>query len=82
MVRVELPPLRRRSKDIPLLIEEFIARFNRLQGRTVPGISPEALSLLMAHDWPGNIRELENVIERAFILCGTVRSTSSTCPVR
>jgi transcriptional regulator with PAS, ATPase and Fis domain len=47
-----------------------VARFNRLQGRNVPGISPEALSLIMAHGWPGNIRELENVIERAFILCG------------
>ncbi len=70
VVRIELPPLRRRKEDIPLLIEEFVARFNRLQGRAVPGISPEALSLLMAHDWPGNIRELENVIERAFILCG------------
>lgn len=70
VVRVELPPLRRRKEDLPLLAEEFIARFNRLQRKAVPGITPEALSLLMAHDWPGNIRELENVIERAFILCG------------
>jgi len=69
VVRVELPPLRRRKEDIPLLAEQFIARFNRLQQRAVRGIAPEALSLLMAHDWPGNIRELENAIERSFILC-------------
>jgi PAS domain S-box-containing protein len=70
VVRVELPPLRRRKEDIPLLVEQFIARFNRLQQKSLSGISAEALSLLMAHDWPGNIRELENMIERAFILCG------------
>jgi PAS domain S-box-containing protein len=70
VVRVELPPLRRRKEDIPLLIGQFVAHFNRLQRKTVQCITAEALSLLMAHDWPGNIRELENVIERAFILCG------------
>jgi len=70
VVRIELPPLRRRKEDIPLLLDQFIERFDRLQGRTVSGVSPEALSLLMAHDWPGNIRELENAVERAFILCG------------
>ena len=69
VVRVEVPPLRRRKEDIPLLTRQFIERFNRLQGRSVQGIAAEALSLLMAHDWPGNVRELENVIERAFILC-------------
>jgi transcriptional regulator with PAS, ATPase and Fis domain len=69
VVRVELPPLRRRKEDIPLLAGQFIERFNRLQGRSIQGIAAEALSLLMAHDWPGNVRELENVIERAFILC-------------
>jgi len=69
VVRVELPPLRRRKEDVPLLAAQFIERFNRLQGKAVSGISPEALSLLMAHSWPGNVRELENVIERAFILC-------------
>ena len=70
VVRLELPPLRRRKEDIPLLVEQFVARFNRLQQKSLSGINAEALSLLMAHDWPGNIRELENVIERAFILCG------------
>ena len=70
VVRVALPPLRRRKEDIPLLTARFIERFNCLQGRTVAGISAEALSLLMAHDWPGNVRELENVVERSFIMCG------------
>jgi transcriptional regulator with PAS, ATPase and Fis domain len=69
VVRIELPPLRRRKEDIPLLVDQFVARFNRLQQKSVEGITAEALSLLMAHDWPGNIRELENVVERAFILC-------------
>ncbi|MFP3927967.1 MAG: sigma-54 interaction domain-containing protein [Desulfobacteraceae bacterium] len=69
VIRVELPPLRRRKEDIPLLVDQFIQRFNRLQRKFIKGISPEALSLLMAHDWPGNVRELENIIERAFILC-------------
>jgi transcriptional regulator with PAS, ATPase and Fis domain len=69
VVRVELPPLRKRKEDIPLLIQRFIDRFNRLQGRSVRGITAEVLSLLMAHNWPGNVRDLENVIERAFILC-------------
>lgn len=70
VVRVELPPLRRRKEDIPLLVDQFVARFNQLQQKSVQGIAAEALSLLLAHDWPGNIRELENAIERAFILCG------------
>lgn len=69
VVRVVLPPLRRRKEDIPLLAAQFIERFNRIQGRAVAGISAEALSLLMAHAWPGNVRELENVIERSFIMC-------------
>lgn len=74
VVRLELPPLRRRKEDIPLLVDQFIAKFNRLHHATVQGISAEALSLLMAHDWPGNVRELENIIERAFVLCpdGTI----------
>ncbi|MFA7172081.1 MAG: sigma 54-interacting transcriptional regulator [Kiritimatiellia bacterium] len=73
VVRIDLPPLRSRQEDIPLLVEQFIDHFNRLQGKTVAGITPEALSLLMAHSWPGNVRELENIIERAFILCGSGR---------
>lgn len=70
VVQIKLPPLRERKEDIVHLAQHFVERFNRLQERKVPGLSPEALSLLLAHDWPGNIRELENAIERAFIVCG------------
>ena len=73
VVRVELPPLRRRTEDVPLLAEQFIVRFNRLQNKRITGLAPEALSLLMAHDWPGNVRELENAVERAFVLCPSGR---------
>jgi len=69
VVRIELPPLRKRKEDIPLLVDHFVARFNRLQGRSIRRVSPEVMALLMAHDFPGNIRELENVIEHAFVLC-------------
>lgn len=69
IVRLCLPPLRERKEDIPLLIERFIDRMNRLRGKMVGGIEPEALKRLMAHDYPGNIRELENIVEHAFILC-------------
>ncbi len=69
VIRIDLPPLRQRKEDIPLLIEHFIERFNRLQHRNISGVATDVLSLFMAHDWPGNVRELENLIERAFILC-------------
>lgn len=68
VVCLNLPPLRERKEDIPMLVKHFIGLFNRLQGRSVKGISQEALSLLMFHDYPGNIRELENIIEHAFVL--------------
>jgi transcriptional regulator with PAS, ATPase and Fis domain len=69
VVRLDLPPLRQRKEDIPILINHFIERFNRIQQKAVAGITPEVMALLMAHQWPGNIRELENLIERAFVLC-------------
>ena len=69
VVRLELPSLRERREDIPLLIEHFITRFNRLQGKDIAGVSNDVLALVMEHDFPGNVRELENVIEHAFVLC-------------
>ncbi len=69
VVRMGLPPLRERMEDIPLLVEHFITKINRLRGRALSGLSPEALEALMAHDFPGNIRELENAVEHAFVLC-------------
>ncbi|MBF0449217.1 MAG: sigma 54-interacting transcriptional regulator [Candidatus Magnetomorum sp.] len=69
VVKIELPSLRKRKEDIPLLIDHFIKRFNRFQSKSITGICQEAMSLLLAHDYPGNIRELENIIEHAFVLC-------------
>lgn len=69
VVRIVLPPLRDRKEDVPLLAELFVDRLSRIQGKDISGISEEALSALMHHSWPGNIRELQNVIEHAFILC-------------
>lgn len=69
VVRLELPRLRDRREDIPLLVEHFIARFNRLQGRDIAGVSDGVLARLMDQDYPGNVRELENAIEHAFVLC-------------
>lgn len=80
VIRLELPPLRRRKEDIPLLVEHFIERFNRLQQKNIAGIAPAALELLFAHDWPGNVRELENVIERAFVICTDDRIAPENLP--
>ncbi len=68
VVRLEVPPLRERPKDIPLLVDHFLARFRHTLGKPVRALSDEALERLVAYPWPGNIRELENVIERAIIL--------------
>ncbi len=65
---IELPPLRARKEDIPLLVQSFIGEFSGRNGKEVRGVSQEALGLLEQYHWPGNIRELRNVIERATIL--------------
>lgn len=67
---IPLPPLRERKDDIPLLVEALLADMNRKHGTRVADVSPEALERLRAYDWPGNIRELRNMIERAAILAG------------
>jgi PAS domain S-box-containing protein len=69
VIRLELPSLQERREDIPLLVDHFIDRFNRLQGKDVIGVSEGVLAVMMKHDYPGNARELENIIERAFVLC-------------
>ena len=69
VIRLGLPGLRDRREDIPLLIEHVIGRFNRLRGRDVGGVSDEVLKRLMQHDFPGNVRELENILEHGFALC-------------
>lgn len=69
VVCLDLPPLRERREDIPLLVDHFINKINLLRGKSVKGASQETLALLMLYDFPGNIRELENIIEHAFVLC-------------
>lgn len=69
VVRITLPPLRNRREDIPLLGEHFVRHFNKFHKREIEGISDAAMAALLNHDYPGNIRELENAIEHAFVLC-------------
>ncbi len=68
VITIQLPPLRERKEDIPLLVQHFIEKFNIQMGKRVERISDEALRILMQYDWPGNVRELENVIERAMVI--------------
>jgi two-component system response regulator PilR (NtrC family) len=68
VIPIHLPPLREREDDIPLLVNHFVQKLARETGKNVRGISPEALAMLEQHRWPGNIRELENAIERAVVL--------------
>ena len=69
VVKLTLPPLRERREDIPVLVDHFVRRFNRLSGKEITGVSQEVLSVLMAYDFPGNVRELENIVEHATVLC-------------
>jgi len=69
VVNLNLPPLRERKEDIPLLVKRFINKLNKLRKRAVTDLDREALKSIINHDFPGNIRELENIIEHAFILC-------------
>ena len=66
---VEMPPLRERRKDIPLLVEYFIDRYARKAGKDIRSVDQKTLQLLQSYPWPGNIRELQNVIERSVIVC-------------
>jgi two-component system, NtrC family, response regulator PilR len=68
VIPIHLPPLRERREDIPLLVAHFIEKIAAAQGKTVRGVTPEAMALLEEHPWPGNVRQVENVIERAIVL--------------
>jgi len=71
VIPIVLPPLRERREDIPLIAEHFLAKYAEQMGKAIGAVSHEAMDLLKRHDWPGNIRELENVIERAVALEST-----------
>jgi DNA-binding NtrC family response regulator len=69
VVPIHIPPLRERGEDIPLLVDHFIGKFNERLRKQVTSIAPEAIGRLVAHPWPGNIRELENLMERTVLFC-------------
>jgi DNA-binding NtrC family response regulator len=68
VVLIQMPPLRERKSDIPLLVNHFLEKYNGRLKKQVRGVSPEAMDLLVRHDWPGNVRELENTMERLVVL--------------
>jgi PAS domain S-box-containing protein len=69
VVYLKLPELKQRREDIPLLVNSLVAKFNHLQGKDIAGVSDKVMARLMEYDFPGNVRELENIIEQAFVLC-------------
>ena len=69
VVKLELPSLKQRREDIPYLVDHFIKRFNARKGKKILSVSPAVMKILMQHDFPGNIRELENIIEYGFVVC-------------
>lgn len=69
VIQIQIPPLRNRKEDIPLLVHHFLSKFNRLQNKDIPRISNSVMAALMAYDYPGNVRELENIMEHAAVLC-------------
>lgn len=71
VVRLTLPDLAQRRMDIPLLIDHLVAKFNRLKDKDIAGVSEAVLLRLMAYEFPGNVRELENILEHAFVLCSS-----------
>lgn len=81
VVRIDLPPLRERGDDLGLLAEHFTLRCSREMKRRVPAITPAAYSLMRRYHWPGNIRELQNVIRRAIVLSDDDRITTEDLPV-
>ena len=80
VVGIHLPPLCERKEDIPLLVEHFINKFNSEMGKTCTGVSDAVMRLFMSYDWKGNIRELENLLERAYILETTAVLTPESFP--
>ena len=69
VIHLKLPGLQQRREDIPLLVNHLITKFNHMQDKDIVGVSDEVIARLMEHDYPGNVRELENIIEQAFVLC-------------
>lgn len=82
VIHLKIPPLRERKEDIPLLVKRFIEKFSKINNKNIYDIDEEALEILMEYDWPGNVRQLENIIERAVVLCQGEIITSQHLPQR
>src|SRR5262249_31786206 len=80
VIPISLPPLRERREDIPLLAEHFLSKYSEQMGKALSGLSHGAMQLLSQYEWPGNIRELENVIERAVALEATPTILADSLP--
>jgi len=80
VIKIELPPLSQRREDIPYLVDHFIRQFNLKMGKAINSVSPDVLNLFMEYDFPGNIRELENIIEHAFVLSRGTEITPANLP--
>jgi PAS domain S-box-containing protein len=80
VIRLEMPPLRERMRDVPLLTEAFLRRLSTTRGKVVDGLSREARWRLMQYDFPGNVRELENILEHAYVLCAGRRIEVADLP--
>jgi transcriptional regulator with PAS, ATPase and Fis domain len=80
VISITIPPLRKRKEDIPILADHFLLKFNREMQRKVKSIDPGALNIFSTYDWPGNIRELQNVLERAVVLAPSETITSDLLP--
>jgi len=81
IVPIYIPPLKERKEDIPLLVHYFLEIYNKKRSKNIKGVSPEAMNLLMEFDWPGNIRELENIIERLAIMCDSEIIEAEQLPI-
>jgi transcriptional regulator with PAS, ATPase and Fis domain len=68
---IEMPPLRKRKQDIPLLVEHFLDLCAAKAGKDIRGVSEQSMEVFLSYEWPGNIRELQNIVERSVILCDT-----------
>ncbi|HEX2120678.1 MAG TPA: sigma-54 dependent transcriptional regulator [Thermoanaerobaculia bacterium] len=80
VITIQLPPLRRKREDIPLLVQHFLHKYSEENKRRVKEVTPDAMRILLDHSWPGNVRELENTIERAVVLCTGDRITPELLP--
>ncbi len=69
VINLKIPPLRERKEDIPLLVNHFLEKFNRINYKNIMGVDDRVMDIFMEYDWPGNVRELENAIERAVVMC-------------